>query len=1467
MGSSAPSARADRQGRRHRGRRRPRRALAIALVVQLVTAAAFVVGTAVPAFAGPPTAMTGYVPLPSDNLVTAFKAINTAAGVTLDFTVGITNAADGAVIYYDHWEDGYEADIANPVQSTTEVWGDGNAGNGDAAAHCSTCAGDLLTAGDVFVLRNNIDTPRDSGVIRWDGRDKVGSTRGFALTGGGWTTDVGSLLASAVSAFDTTRYGLNYVVPIGQDTPVPANTSPPFEYTSAHIIAAQAATQVQVDLDNNGSFDQTQTIGAGESMFVNGGLMEGARIVATKPIQVHLVAGDVAANYEAHTYTLFPDNLLTNTYINPVGSSVANQETIIYLYNPETSPITITPTCPSCSGTFPVPAESSASFTVPLGEAVQFTSDGPDFVAVGAAGSQSGAAGGSDSSSTYDWGFSLIPADLLATQVVMGWAPGSSDVPPSDPDADPVWITTFGATTLKVDYDGDPTTGTLGPDCLGRYDAEVPVTALVSTRIVDTADNAMTGARIYTCDGTTVAGAWGEDPANAPTGSPGLDAGYTVIPSSNPLVNKSSALAIDTNSDGRYGPGDTIQYSITTSNVGDTNLTNVVATDPLMAGLTYVPGSTTYDDGVVNPVADDVVPPAATAYPLDEGGLSLPDLAAGATTTLRFRVTIDQPYPGSTPLISNRVDVRSDQGTTNSTDEITMAESDLRLTKTETASPSYLGEDAVFRIRVDNDGPDPAAGVVVEDLLPAGAVYQSDTPSQGTYDDNTGVWSVGTIANGAHATLDITARLDVLSVTNYAEVTASGSFDPDSQPAEGPLDSGNPPNQDDEDVVTVTVAPLADLSLVKTRTAGPDEFGDTTFLLTLTNGGPSTATGIAITDTPPAGSVYVGSTPSQGSYDSGSGIWTVGSVSSGTNATLEVIYTIPSFPATNYAQVTAVNEADPDSSPAEDPFGPGNPPNQDDESSVTVTPSADLSLTKTETASPTFVGDDAVFDIEVTNDGPDVAPSVQVSDLLPAGLSHVSDIPSKGSYAPGTGVWTIGAIQPSTSETLQITARVTAPGSITNSAEVSASGAPDPDSTPGNDVPAEDDQDSDTVNTTGASLGDTVFYDVNGDGTQDPGDPGIQGVDVIVTTAGANGTLGDGDDVTLPAVTTDSSGNWTVSGLGPGPYRVTVDTTTLPTGLDDPTYDLDGIGSPDVADVTVGSGETRNDVDFGYQGTATVGDTVFVDYDGNGLIGSNEGIPDVDVDVTWAGFDGVLGNGDDITRTVTTDATGTWTLTGLPPGLYQVAVDLTTVPPGLVNTFDPDGGNDATSELTLVAGANDPNQDFGFLGTGSIGRVIFRDDNRNGLPDDGEGIAGVTVHATWAGPDVVLDTDDDHTYSGITDDTGQYLVGNLPGGDYRVDVQTDTLPPGATNIVDPDGGNDSSSLVTLPADESNLDQNFGYLVPAEPTGTLALTGTSTVARLSLSGIVLLGAGIVLVASPWLRTRLTAQIERRRSVSA
>lgn len=118
--------------------------------------------------------------------------------------------------------------------------------------------------------------------------------------------------------------------------------------------------------------------------------------------------------------------------------------------------------------------------------------------------------------------------------------------------------------------------------------------------------------------------------------------------------------------------------------------------------------------------------------------------------------------------------------------------------------------------------------------------------------------------------------------------------------------------------MTFTVQPVADLSVAKTRTAGPDATGATTFRITLANAGTATATNVDVTDVPPAGSSYVSSTPSTGSFTSGSGAWTVASLASGASATLDVTYTVTTTPSVNSAQVTATDQHDPDSSPAED---------------------------------------------------------------------------------------------------------------------------------------------------------------------------------------------------------------------------------------------------------------------------------------------------------------------------------------------------------------------------------------------------------------------------------------------------------------------------------------------------------------------------------------------------------------------
>src|SRR5581483_11837928 len=117
---------------------------------------------------------------------------------------------------------------------------------------------------------------------------------------------------------------------------------------------------------------------------------------------------------------------------------------------------------------------------------------------------------------------------------------------------------------------------------------------------------------------------------------------------------------------------------------------------------------------------------------------------------------------------------------------------------TQTGSPQYVKDNAVFHVTLTNKGPDAATSVHVTDAIPANTSFVSSNASQGSYDDTTGVWNVGTVGNGETKTLDITVRMDSLNASDFAEVSSAQAVDPDSQPAEDALDSGHAPNQDDE---------------------------------------------------------------------------------------------------------------------------------------------------------------------------------------------------------------------------------------------------------------------------------------------------------------------------------------------------------------------------------------------------------------------------------------------------------------------------------------------------------------------------------------------------------------------------------------------------------------------------------------------------------------------------------------------
>jgi uncharacterized repeat protein (TIGR01451 family) len=201
-----------------------------------------------------------------------------------------------------------------------------------------------------------------------------------------------------------------------------------------------------------------------------------------------------------------------------------------------------------------------------------------------------------------------------------------------------------------------------------------------------------------------------------------------------------------------------------------------------------------------------------------------------------------------------------------------------------------------------------------------------------------------------------------------------------------------------------------------------------------------------------------------------------------------------------------------------------------------------------------------------------------------------------------------------------------------------------------------------------AAIGDTVWLDLDRDGVEDPGEPGIPGVTLQVVSAGPDGLFGTVDDVSSTHVT-DARGHYHATGLRPGATRVTVVAAS---------YDVTTVGERD--DV-LASGDDKPTADFGLSGTAVLGQLVFNDLNHDGVHQPSEpGAAGVTVLVRWAGFDGVLGTSDDVTTRVVTGDTGRWLIPGLAAGTYVVAVDPATVPAGY--TAPPE------TVVSLTAGQN-----------------------------------------------------------------------------------------------------------------------------------------------------------------------------------
>lgn len=540
------------------------------------------------------------------------------------------------------------------------------------------------------------------------------------------------------------------------------------------------------------------------------------------------------------------------------------------------------------------------------------------------------------------------------------------------------------------------------------------------------------------------------DPDSTPNNNVTTEDDYAEI-STTPVTAVSDLSISKTVSNTTPTVGSLVTFTVIVTNGGPQDNTGVEVTDLLPSGYTY--NNFTLSTGAYDPTTG-----VWTVGNLVNGKFETLQLtarvnASGNYTNSTEITAADLPDPDSTP---NNGNTTEDDYSTATTVPIYQS-SDLSLTKTVNNTTPLVGTLATFEIIVTNNGPQDNTGVQVKDLLPSGYILNGYTISTGTYNATTGIWTVGNLINGKSETLQIIATVNPTGdFTNIAEVTAADLPDPDSTPNNGVT------TEDDYGtalIVPIQQAAVSDLSLTKkVNNPTPLVGSQVTFEVVITNNGPKDNTGVKVKDLLPSGYTYNSYTITTGTYDSLTGLWTVGNLINGKSETLQVTATVnDSGDYLNVAEVTASDVPDPDSTPN------NGVTTEDDYATATTTPikkSSDLSLSKIVNNATPLVGTIDTFEIVVTNSGPQDNTGVQVTDLLPSGYTYSSFTVSTGTYNPTTGIWNIGNLNNGKSETLQITAIINPTGNYLNSAEITAADLPDPDSTPNNGVTSEDDYDS-----------------------------------------------------------------------------------------------------------------------------------------------------------------------------------------------------------------------------------------------------------------------------------------------------------------------------------------------------------------------------------------------------------------------
>ncbi len=313
--------------------------------------------------------------------------------------------------------------------------------------------------------------------------------------------------------------------------------------------------------------------------------------------------------------------------------------------------------------------------------------------------------------------------------------------------------------------------------------------------------------------------------------------------------------------------GNNLTYSLVVTNNGPSSATNVSVTYLLPGSALFVSATTsqgtfaqsgslvTFNLGRMEPTA--TVTMTVVALPMTPGTIF-------ATANVASEQPDFVPANNSTTVLT----------------QVSPPTTDLAAAMASAPNPALVGSPLTYTVSVANNGPSPASGITVTNALPANAAFLSATGSLGSFVavGNVVFWSLPGLSSGSAATATIVVAPLVEGTYTATAAVGGAQYDP--------VDSNNIATN------TTAVGPAADLAIGLADFPDPVVAGsNVTYVIAVTNFGPSAASGVIVNETLPAGVTMVSTNPAQGSVTVSNTalIWDVGALGSGAKATLTFV--------------------------------------------------------------------------------------------------------------------------------------------------------------------------------------------------------------------------------------------------------------------------------------------------------------------------------------------------------------------------------------------------------------------------------------------------------------------------------------------------------------------------------------------------------------------------------------------------